>query len=733
MKLLGNILYLEFDNLIEYGVPEVTIKMGIQRNKSGNSSWQHIPDPSDARRKLINYDTIPKGTIEKYGIPSREVLIDRYNKTSLTEAVKTNLSDLNWFLENHETHAHAHQYARKAAWFTWLAPQTVRKCREMGFKDLKDLYNLALELMKTEVKPTYNCNNWRVLSRDVKKFSPLTPEGGTADAKKARIKALESIINRHNCNRSNYKIKEEQQMLLIQIYSNGQSKPNFEQTWMAYTNKANEMIAAGRWDESCLITKKAIEHYLRKPEVQQLWYGSRHGYGEGRNLYDHINKRERASFANAKWVMDGTAWHRYYQVKGKAWARINVFVVIDEYSWCVIGFCASESENAEQVIRSLHQACYHAKATPYQLQYDNSSAIQAYRTQAAIESLVKYNTATEVGNARAKVVEPFFKQFNQAVLKFWSGYTGSPFMSKKLDGQGNREAIAHAVKGGELADENQAIEDLKEQFNLWNSLPFKQGENESRLERYQKSVKATQERQRAFTHMIEVDAFWEMPGSFENIKIPDHTKRAGFRTEKIFRPREYTYTNRGIQVTIEGTTHDFDIQNTEFWGKYIGDKFNIKYNPIEPDRIYLYKNGKPVADDEGNFLFLTEKQVLHSAMVDHTEGEMATIKEANELRKIHKKATINRFNSIIEETKKLDIYTPVIAENIYNKDTLNRAKALRWENEAQQKEWFVETQTTAGEQPKTKVIPSKWEVEESEEEETELVVINEPKRISRWE
>ncbi|TAE62452.1 MAG: hypothetical protein EAY68_08660, partial [Bacteroidetes bacterium] len=160
---------------------------------------------------------------------------------------------------------------------------------------------------------------------------------------------------------------------------------------------------------------------------------------------------------------------------------------------------------------------------------------------------------------------------------------------------------------------------------------------------------------------------------------------------------------------------------------------NIKYNPIEPDRIYLYKNGKPVADDEGNFLFLTEKQVLHSAMVDHTEGEMATIKEANELRKIHKKATINRFNSIIEETKKLDIYTPVIAENIYNKDTLNRAKALRWENEAQQKEWFVETQTTAGEQPKTKVIPSKWEVEESEEEETELVVINEPKRISRWE
>jgi hypothetical protein len=77
LKLIGNILYVEYPDLLSFGVPEDTIKQGLSRSKRRNgSSWYSIADPEDARKRLIRYSSIPKSTIKKYDIPAESAFVE---------------------------------------------------------------------------------------------------------------------------------------------------------------------------------------------------------------------------------------------------------------------------------------------------------------------------------------------------------------------------------------------------------------------------------------------------------------------------------------------------------------------------------------------------------------------------------------------------------------------------------------------------------------------------------
>ncbi|MFN8690945.1 MAG: hypothetical protein ACK5XL_13155, partial [Cyclobacteriaceae bacterium] len=93
---------------------------------------------------------------------------------------------------------------------------------------------------------------------------------------------------------------------------------------------------------------------------------------------------------------------------------------------------------------------------PYQILYDNSSAIQSYRAQEAIHKISVTAFAAQAGNARAKIVENFFHLFNQDVQKFRPGFTHNPF-AISLNNRPNREALARMVKSHELPAAEAAI------------------------------------------------------------------------------------------------------------------------------------------------------------------------------------------------------------------------------------------------------------------------------------
>jgi len=62
--------FITHSDLLEYfKVPNNAIKNGTYRNRKGKTqSWENIKDPNDKRCVWIKIDTIPNGTIKKYGI-----------------------------------------------------------------------------------------------------------------------------------------------------------------------------------------------------------------------------------------------------------------------------------------------------------------------------------------------------------------------------------------------------------------------------------------------------------------------------------------------------------------------------------------------------------------------------------------------------------------------------------------------------------------------------------------
>lgn len=684
-KLFQNTLYLEFCDFQEEN--HQYLWKACRKFRNGESTYyENIPNPhikgNDDSKVLIKYDTIPPQALVRYGIQPKEVIERQLQSSLIKQAIGVDAAITEWYSKRIDTHGKAREYSLLWSTLVWLAPITPSKAVVLGFDGFETLYNEALKFLKQEevtvILISGKKDNWRTVSRTLKPFKEALKQGQKLNIE--RVELLESIINKRNATKTSYKFKEDQQELAIQIYSDPH-KPSLVQAYKMYLNKAKELIAAGTWDKTALVTEPCFTNFLKQPEITKMVALRRHGSKEWDQMYLPSTSRERASFANAKWVIDGTPWHRYFKHENSVWARLNVFLVIDEHSWAVVGYCVSFSENHEQVIQALWNACLTTGNMPWEVQYDNSSAIQSIPVQTALHRMAKYSTPTGVGNARAKVIEPIFKWIFERVVKFQTGFTGSPFASKRLDGQRNNELLASQIKGGEIVDKNTAIKEVEEALIMWNNI-IMESRKASPWQQYQASMKATYEKQRKFNLTAEVDVFWEMPGDYISVKVVDTTKKSGFRTEKTFKPAEYKVTQDGLVIErkVGDVTTYYEFENTEHWAVTIGAKFSVKYNPNVMDRVYLYQNGKMVANSNGEALVLYTKDTFHSAKVDHVQGEMSRILERNAQKKTFKTTVSDNLDAILKRTESKGIAQKVSLEALYgHKEELTGEKQLAWE------------------------------------------------------
>jgi hypothetical protein len=82
MKFIDNILFIEWSEMLNIGVLEVTLKMAKTRMSNG---WKFLNDPSDARRVLIEFESLSDKykdlIIRKYGNPyvaSEAKILDKF-------------------------------------------------------------------------------------------------------------------------------------------------------------------------------------------------------------------------------------------------------------------------------------------------------------------------------------------------------------------------------------------------------------------------------------------------------------------------------------------------------------------------------------------------------------------------------------------------------------------------------------------------------------------------------
>jgi hypothetical protein len=316
---------------------------------------------------------------------------------------------------------------------------------------------------------------------------------------------------------------------------------------------------------------------------------------------------------------------------------------------------------------------------PHLIYSDHGSANQSYIAQQAMDAISVVNFAAGVGNARTKVVEGYFHWFNENIEKFRSGFTHNPF-AKRLDNRPNREALARMVKSDELAVLEQGVQDLITDLNIANHTerPFLGGK--SAIETYRASIEVSKDKQREFTHLIDVEAFWTRPG--KQVKTTTYIDGRK-KTVSTFEDQDYEFTNKGIEIVISGKKQFYTIEDADFRRLYTTQRFQVRYEPNptnwsdgqRPNCLLLYVQGKPV-QWQGMHMALLPTKEYHMAPADYEQGEPAQLRAHLDRKKQQRAMVQQDFTKLIESTKANGTHVNLITEQAYDKEVLANAQAF---------------------------------------------------------
>jgi hypothetical protein len=142
------------------------------------------------------------------------------------------------------------------------------------------------------------------------------------------------------------------------------------------------------------------------------------------------------------WTLDGWTAELLYQEGNTYTNRLVVVVVLDAYNKYPIGYAIGERENANLIREALRNGLRHVQQLmgsyrAWQLQSDNYAIKQLTPFYEACGHL---HTPAAVGNAKSKVIEPYFSWLNRTYCQTqynWSGHN----LTARQENQPNIEFI----------------------------------------------------------------------------------------------------------------------------------------------------------------------------------------------------------------------------------------------------------------------------------------------------
>jgi hypothetical protein len=181
MVIIDDSLYLTFAELIGYGFSEDYLKRACRGYRNGEfQAYANIADPSDARRRLIQYLSIPRKALADYLIPNEDQLratlvthtldreVDAFGKVDLRYD-----KALNFYRSNAHTYPYATELAQQATWLLFLAASSPRRAKDLGYASIKDLYADAIKVCAEKDWQRWKITGVQYLQRKLKPFTAL--------------------------------------------------------------------------------------------------------------------------------------------------------------------------------------------------------------------------------------------------------------------------------------------------------------------------------------------------------------------------------------------------------------------------------------------------------------------------------------------------------------------------------------------------------------------------------
>lgn len=435
---------------------------------------------------------------------------------------------------------------------------------------------------------------WQSLSNDVNAFRevehnlPATRDGLRRKATKYQKEGYQSLVSGKLKNSNAKKVAEKEQMALL------------DELLSKHTNLDNVLIASvyNIWAEKLgwkQITPQTVGN--RQTEKALVTKAGRDGLKSLKNTKLMQVKRKRPSTPMLYWTLDGWDVELAYQktfidnegrTKTTYHNRLNLVLVLDAHNNYPVGYAIGTHETPELIIKALQNAIQHTNQLfgsmyrPYQLQMDNYSFKSLKSTYTAVSPNI---SPASVGNAKAKVIEPYFNRLNRKYCKLLNNWTGHNIDSGSKN-QPNQEWINKIKKN--FPDQDGCIQQIEAIITQERGLTIKD---------YKKNWLETKEE---FKSIMPMESYLLTFG-----------KTSG-ETSKL--------KGDGLITTIEGTKYAFDSYNVNFRHKSHLD-WAVYYDTNDLSQVLA------VSKDGTERFILEEKYHQPMAIADRQPGDLDELKK----------------------------------------------------------------------------------------------------------
>lgn len=586
MKIIENILWIEYNDFIAAGWPQMTLKMANHRN---GPYWQMIPDPADKRKPLVKYETLRDQHKQKLNDHFGDCY--SYNaKAPIKAMVKLDNKANEFFLaykydgEKTLPGEHITKYTNAANWLSMLVNINNDK------KILKKQLNLSLEDFWLHV-----CELIKAENIDL----PTSYQRLRTKMAEYQEKGYCSLIDWRFGNKLAAKVNDEiSESVLLELIAN----PNQHDD--VIVAKAYNIWAVNKGYKT--IDPRTVGVWRRKNYY--AIQAQREGNSAWYNKYGKIIHRNRPSSPMLLIGSDDNDLDLYFKenrvVKGSNqvnhYFRYKLIVVMDAHNDYILGYSYGETVTVDLVKAAYLDAMHHIKCLTGgwylmdQIQTDHW-ALKAL--EPFYKSLATFTPAT-AKVARAKYIERAFGHSWHQTLKMYPNYAGTNITSSSRINRDNLELIKRDFPNKE--DAWQYIDDFITRMRMMPDTKTNKPKQQMWLDNFHASEMSKQ-------HQISDARMLYLFG-----QPHDH---------------KHTITNGGLKVTFDGQQFTYDIPD-ELYLENVGKKVQVIYDPYDKSRVLV--------TDGASLRFVAhEFEKMSSAIADYKEGERGRLNELLAIKKGH--------------------------------------------------------------------------------------------------
>lgn len=427
-------------------------------------------------------------------------------------------------------------------------------------------------------------------------------------------RGYEALISGKFMNKNNAKIfGEDKESIIITLISDRRNLQN-TQIAMIYNEVAKKM----GWKE---ITEGTVANWREKYALES--YAGRYGENKFRADKSMQVKRVRPKFSMLYWTADSWDVELLYQKttenkKGHKVTtyhnRLTVCVILDTSINYPVGYAIGEYETPDLIRQALKDAVNHTKALfgeRYMVNEFQSDRYAIKNLQEAYKSITENFVPARAHNAKAKVIEPYFRYLNDTYCHFapnWSGYGVTS--RKELQPNGNVPTA------------------LKKMFPTM----------EECAEQIAKIIECEREKK-----------YLQFTQGFE--KLPQEKKITISNEQYLLQfGKDNKRTNKlegsGLNITIAGKKYHYDCFDMDF-RRYSYENWTVKYDEDDLTRV--------LATNKDNTLqfMLEEKRLQPMALAEREDGDSEELQRVFDFNKSIESHVTNMICSAQQRTKEL--------------------------------------------------------------------------------